>query len=42
MEHSRLHTINEEALFYDIISLQDNDMEQHKYIDYTFDVFRWF
>ena len=30
-----LHTIKEEASVYDIISLQDNDMEQHMYIDYT-------
>ena len=26
-EHSGLHTINEEASFYSIISLQDNDMD---------------
>ena len=39
-EHSRLHAINEEASFYDI-SLQDNDMEQHIYRDYTFGNFQW-
>ena len=42
-KHSGLHTINEEASFYGIISLQDNnDMEHHIYADYTFDNFQWF
>ena len=41
-EHSGLHAINEEAFFYCIISLQYNGMEQHIYIDYTFDNFQCF